>query len=447
MAALTRPPASREAARVLSAVLVLGCLTTGAAVGNGPDSGALLTAFAERLRAEPPGEDLRRVALQQEAEAAAMTAKLTIRQSSSLAVDGSGALDLGLGASLAIPLYDPGGVANAALARHRLELARHNQASDRRARLEEFWRTLRLLAHLEEVEGVLGRYRSEMLDQVPGLSQLESGPLPLLGPTELSYLELAQAWSRARGERELLAGLVKQQAGLPDDAGLAQVGRPPAVTAPAAAGDCRTAGDEESRALLVLEEASLEVAARQADLEPVTVIDIAGDVSYSTGARGALNYRTARREQPWVAGVRVSLRTRLPRTLPLNGQLGIEWSESGLRQEFNLSWPPGPAVHFPDLEAARQEYARSAATQRITMERLSVAVEHAEGHLRLKEAVFDSARTEAEARAAGVAGPSHAALAQAQIALLSAQLELDLANLQLAFACGDEVDANLQPSG
>jgi hypothetical protein len=403
-----------------------------AAIG---EADRLLALFVERLSLEPEGEDVRLVAGDLASAEAWSVPAVRLRQSSTWhygTVNYGTVGEIGVGVTLTLPLLDPEGAAREELLARRLELARHNAAAERDRRAHEFLQTLRLLAHVEEVVEVMEEHRRGLDGFLPELTGLalrpDTGPLDL---QQLGYLELLQSLQRARGERTLLWKLVAARTGQERSPGSPfRLGRPSLPAVETAGTECRDGNEDARRAELVRRQAVAVAAAEAARQEAHISLDLSGDLRYRFPSDGT--------GEPWLADLRLSLRASLP---PLagarSGVLTLDASPTGIDQTTVLDWPSSTgAAKEAAGEGADLAHRRSLEEAELALSRALVARDDANSLLALRGTALASA--DARLVRAGVrAGPAELeAVSQARIALLNAELELDLALIALAEACG-----------
>jgi hypothetical protein len=400
----------------------------------------LLALFLERLSLEPEGEDVRIVEGDLASAEAWSVPAVRLRQSSAWnfgtvnygTVNYGTVGEIGVGVTLTLPLLDPEGAAREELLARRLELARHNAAAERDRRAHEFLRTLRLLAHVEEVVEVMEEHRRGLDGFLPELTGLalrpDTGPLD---GQQLGYLELLESLQRARGERTLLWELVASKSGVaPPSGGSFRLGRPSLPAAETAGTECRDGNEDARRAELVRRQAVAASAAEAARQEAHISLDLSGDLRYRFPSDGA--------GEPWLADLRLSLRASLPPFAGArSGVLTLDASPTGIDQTAVLDWPGSAgAMREAAGEGADMAHRRSLEEAELALSRALVARDDADSLVALRGAALAAA--DARLVRAGVrAGPAELeGVSQARIALLNAELELDLAVIALAEACG-----------
>lgn len=409
------------------------------------DAAKMLARFEEILAGEPAGEDYLRVAGDLEYQRRSHLPRIRLRQDSSWTFGGGAGL--GMGVVLAIPVHRPDSVFLRQLAEKRLELVEHNIQAERNRRLDEFRRTLRLLAHIEEAEELLAGHREELLLIRPEWRSLEQGrarddgrPLEenrgstAVSREQLAYLEIVQALARTRRERTLLLGLVAARLQLPESR-LAQVrvGRPPPRPGGdwlALAIDCETSNDEIERAELMLQEAQISRAADGASAQVRVDLDLSGDVTY----RPQSEFMPA-----WQAGLSASLRVELPASARVSGAVTVEGTPDSLSQELTLSWPRSPAPYAEGGGGeAELSYRKTIGEAKLAAVQARHALEDAGDTLRLRR--IELAGVNASSSRPGAArGPQVLSTrAQARLALLNAELQHDLAVMEVLQSCGAE---------
>lgn len=394
------------------------------------DAEALLRAFGERLSAEPAGEDTGLVALELARVRAAQRPRLSVRQSSDWTFGGEATI--GIGAAVTVPVLDPEAAAQELLVRQRLALAQHNDLAERQRRVYEFRRSLRLLAHVEEVVTALERHRRDLLALRPRSRDLEGTEpgVPLDGQ-DLGYLEVIQALERARSEHALLLELVSANVGIGVDR-LAEsvLGRPPmpGTELNASLEECKVAFDEARRAQLVRRTTSYSAALEASRTRANASLDLSGDLSYRPAAGSSPS---------WRGDLRLALRVALPSGGPMSGKVTLAVTPSGLGQELTVSWPVEHRARSAAGEDA--EYQRALDEARLAVLRAVAARDDAETRVALRRLTLRS-----ELSSAGGASASRLnAVAQARLALLNAELDFDLAVLDLAETCGRDAQARM----
>jgi hypothetical protein len=389
----------------------------------------LLAIFLELLWLEPEGEDVRLVAGDLESAGAWSTPAVRLRQSSSWNYGSDG--EIGVGVAIAVPLLDPQGAAQEELLANRLELARHNAAAEHDRRAHEFVRTLRLLAHVEEVVEVVEEHRRSLDVLRPELAGLTLQPAtaPLDGQ-QLGYLELLQSLRRARGERALLWQIVALKTGVAaPSGGPLRLGRPSLTRLDAAEEACREGNEDARRAELVRRQAVAAGAAEAARERTQLSLDLSGDLRYRFASTGV--------GEPWLADVRLSLRASLPPLAGARSGLTLDARPGGADQVATLDWSGSPAkIRETAGDEADLEQRRSLEEVELGLSRARVARDDATSLVGLRRAALVAA--EAALASPGVrVGPADLeALSRARIALLNAELEQDLAVIALAEACG-----------
>ena len=447
-------------------VILLGPGVLQASAAELIDAAILLQRFEQQLLSDSPPPDVRAIDRELGRLQAAKSPVVRVRQSSSWNFGEVAAL--GLGGSVSTRLSDPEVEAQEALMAQRLLLAQHNARSERRNRLREFRRTLRLLAHVEEVEALLAAHRSGLLAEHPewlalerevfgvygagtdlgtavrarqdrsgsdlataagGRSGARSAAPPRLEDAEIGYLEMLQALERTRGERYLLARAIEFRAGLqPLQLEGVEIGRPPPPAAGTPVLECgangATASDESVRAGLLLEEARLASHAEAARARPQVSLELSGSANYQTSQST---------RDHWRGDLRASLRVLLPATKGVSWEARVEAGAAGLSQELNLSWPSresGSQVRLPEAE---EDYLEALAEAGLAATRAQRALLDARGRQQLR--VLELSRAQALLASGGGAMRSVNAVAQAELALLNAQLEVDLARIEAAISC------------
>jgi hypothetical protein len=386
------------------------------------ETGLLLERFEERLAAELEGPDVAMLAAEVRRQGEELLPSLRARQSSQW--DFGGAAGLALGGSLSVPVVDPARQAQLSLALQRQRLARHNEQSSKRRRLEEFVRTLRLLAHLGEVEAILVEHRSGLLAARPDWERLTLDSQA--GPLEIGYLEVLRALRQTRSERRLLLELVATRLELEPDALIdARVDRP-AIGSAANGTSCDAGSDELIRAGLVLEESLLARKASAAMDDTAITLDLSADARYRSGPT----------VEPLAADLRLALRVELPPIGPTSADVRVELTAGGVAQLAELSWPARSAEI--EVEDPRREHRRSLAEVRLAELRAADAVEAGHELVKLRELVLHAAEDALE-QSAEPTMDQLAAWSQARLGLLNAQLERDLALLELSGPCSPEL--------
>jgi hypothetical protein len=396
-----------------------------------PLADRLLQLFLRRLSDEPESEDVGLVAAELERTRAAGRPGVRIRQSSSWPFDLGGRV--GLGVTLTVPLSDPEGTAQEDLLRWRLELALHNAHSERARQAHEFRRTLRLLAHLEEVVFVLDAYRPRLAESLPEPPSLAAAsPPPELDSRQIAFLEMEQGLQRARGELALLQELVALRTGLEVELlRSGRVGRPAGPAGPASESACLAGTDDSRRAELVLRQAEASTAAARARQEARVTLDLGGDVSYRFAPRGA--------GEQWQADLRLSLQASLPPVGGASPGLTLDGRSTGIDQQLTFDWPGPAASPVEPEDAAARRYRRSVEESRLAVSQAAAARDVAAARVALRRAVLVGMRAPLDPYAPPAdGGEPHElkASSQARLALLNAELELDLAEIDLAEACG-----------
>ncbi|MEX2543384.1 MAG: hypothetical protein WD314_16380 [Trueperaceae bacterium] len=416
------------------------------------DAASLLRTFSDRLNAEPASEDVGLVAQELARVRADRLPEVRVRQSSAWsfgesfgATAGSspggtpvGGGALGVGAAVTVPVLDPEAAAQELLLWERLVLAEHNDLAERQRRIYEFRRSLRLLAHVDEVAAVLERHQRELLALRPRWRALQgAGASTPPDGQYLGYLEVAQALERARRERALLVELVSGNVGIGVDrlAG-SMVGRPPlpGTEAIESLDECTVAFGEARRAQLVRQAASSSAAADASRGKTRASLDVSADLHYRPAAASAL---------AWQADLRLALRVALPAGGPTTGAVTLDVSPTGVGQALTLTWPakPGPLPATQSSDAREDaEYERSLSEARLTVLRAVAARDDAEGRVELRRLTLQSELSEVgEAEQPGRLN----SVARARLAVLNAELDLDLAVLNLAETCGLDAQARI----
>ena len=400
-------------------------------------SARLLALFEERILTAPTEGDVSAVSAELERLGASRLPRLRLAQRATWDLDELQAVSLS--ASVDWGISDPMAAAQRELTAQRLVLAQHNARFQREARIREFRRTLRLLAHLNEVETLLTHHRARLLTLRPRLRELEglvsasnvAGGGVHLDAQRLSYLEMVQALERTRRERELVQSIVAARVGL-DPADLAGValGRPPIPPIPpmgpeevGCLADKEYRSAETLRAQLVLKEARLARNVEETRAMPRVSLDLNGNARYAPTDPSS----------PWQADVRLALRVALPATSGVSTELAAEVTPSGFTEELSIGWPPAASESF-DMEAARQAYRQTLERSKLDALRSLKTLQDARDRLRLERAEFSSVSAAASAGELGYAN----AAAQAGIALLNAELEADLAAIEAAAYCSNE---------
>lgn len=453
-------PGSRTRAHLVRrsiSVLIVILLAPGilqAAATEPPDAAELLRRFEQQLLSDSPPADVLGISRELARLRAAKSPVLRLRQSSSW--NFGEVAGLGLGGSVSALLSDPEVEAQEALLAQRLLLAQHNARSERLDRLREFRRTLRLLAHLEEVEALLAGHRSRLLAQQPEWLALEREVFGVYGAgtdpatavdsgqdqsgaglatatrledAQLGYLEVVQALERARGERYLLTRAIEVRAGLePLQLEGVEIGRPPLPAAGPPTLECganeATASDEAIRAGLLLEEARLASRAEAARTLPQISLELSGTAYYQTS-------QSAR--DPWRGDLNASIRVLLPATDGASGEAQVGVGPAGLSQELALSWPPRGGEPQESALSAEADYLEALAEARLAAIRSQRSLLDARATLQLR--VLELSRAREVLASSGGDMRSVNAVAQAELALLNAQLEFDLARIEAAAGC------------
>ena len=395
------------------------------------NSARLLELFEERLLAAPSAGDVAAVTAELERLGESRLPRVRLAQRATWDFDELQAVSLS--ASVDWGVSDPMAAAQRELTAQRLVLAQHNERVQREARIREFRRTLRLLAHLNEVETLLTHHRTRLLTLRPRLRELEgldsardvAGGGVHLDAQRLSYLEMVQALERTRRERDLVQSIVAARVGLdPVDLAGAALGRPPVPPPGSNEVDCLADQEyrsaETQRAQLVLEEARLARKAEESRAMPKVSLDLNGNARYAPTDSSS----------PWQADVRLALRVALPAASGVNTELGAQVTPSGFTEEISIGWPPAAPVSF-DMDAAHQAYRQTLERSQLDALRSLKALQDARDRLRLARAEYSSVGALGPARELGDAN----AVAQAGIALLNAELEADLAAIEAAVYC------------
>lgn len=468
--------AKRLAAYLLNwrcpSILVLIMLAPGVpqvAAAEPPTAADLLHRFERQLLFDPPSADVVDIGRELARLRAAEVPVVRLQQSSSW--NFGEVADLGLGGTVTALLSHPEGEAQEALMAQRLLLARHNARSERRHRVREFRRMLRLLAHLEEVEALLAGLRSRLLARQPQWLRLERdlfgkqrfgidpatavharsdgsaaglATAARLADAQIGYLEAVQALERTRGERYVLARSIEVRAGLePLELEGVNLGRPP-LPAAGRALQCgvnesvneganeTVTSDETIRAGLLLEEARLATRAEAARTRPQVSLELSGSAHYRTSH----SVRDPR-SRDWRGDLSASLRVLLPATAGVSGEARLRAGPNGLNQELALNWPPrrSPRGSAPEESAAGAEadYREALAEARLAAIRAQRALLDARGRLKLR--VLELSRVRASLASSGGDLGSVKAAAQAELGLLNAQLEVDLARIEVGASC------------
>lgn len=424
-----RGAAGRISLLILAIVAMAGPLTR--ADGAQPmGAAALLELFDNRLQEESEGEDVTRVEADLAGLRAARQPNLRLRQS--IRWNYSGRPDLGLGFSLAVPLLDPEHLAREAQVEQRLLLARFNDQSQRQRRRIDFRRKLRLIAHLQEVEEVLAHHQRTLLERRPGLLELQRERSGVIDQEELAFLEIAQALASSERERQLLLEWVARQVGLTgEELAAAQIGRlPPAPAEELEHEACLGHNDQLQRAELVQRETLLAAQAEAAVAHTQVTLDLAGDLGYEGSASGIAP------DSAWRADLRLSLRFGLPNVAGLAPGLSLRASPADVSQEVTVQWPP-PAAARPDLLSGSERAYRQARDE-ARLEAMRAFGNWRDSADRAELRGLSVVRAEQALSAGGrTAVPAlEQAVAQAKLALLNAELERDLAALELDMLCG-----------
>ncbi|HEX7004278.1 MAG TPA: hypothetical protein VF168_08830 [Trueperaceae bacterium] len=401
-------------------------------------SARLIERFEQRLR-EAEGSDVTAIAAELERMRAAGSARLRFTQRSDW--EFGERLDLGFGASLSWSLLDPEAELQRALTAKRLELARHDQSSRRADLVREFERTLRLVVHLEAAEELLARHRQQLLESHPGWRSLDEVALGEsddegtsgrsqgsgLDAQRIGYLELEQALARTRRERSLLLLAVAEQAGVdPNELSTASFELPaaPAVDPEVCVLREPFETSETIRAELLLEESLLAQRLDDAVRLTQVTLDLSGNARHSGSSE-------ARRG--WSGNLRLALQVALPAGESVGSDLSLAITPGGLSQELSIGWP-APNVESPgSADEATSTYSRMVESARLDALRDLMVLYGARERLRLREAELAVARRASLGSASDLSLLNDAA--QAELALLNAQLELDLALMAVAAHC------------
>lgn len=420
------------------------------ASGRHPSAAELLADFERRLLDEASGADIERITLELERLEAAALPSLRFRQRA--AWDFGDLVELELGTTLTWEISDPQGDAQMALVAKRLELAKHHDGVQRSSRLREFQRSLRLLAHLEEVELLLSRHRRQLLALRPHWLGLErqlssfvsgSGPAEVagggrgrgtepgagFGAEQIAFLEVVQALERTRRERSLLLLSLARRTGFdPAELEPSPLGRPPLPEAAPLLAGCMENGsfetDETVRAELLFEEALLAVRADSARSQPKVTLELS--------ANG--RYRNSTFSRPLNADSRLALRVSLPAGSDASGQISLAATPAGLSQEANVAWPAATAATGDGTDAAARNHRHTRERARIDVLRRLAGLQEARDRFRLRRLELAVAKRSLDSRDGQI--ELLGASAQAELALLNAALEVDLALIEIASDCG-----------
>ncbi|MEX2534058.1 MAG: hypothetical protein WD273_00540 [Trueperaceae bacterium] len=388
----------------------------------------LLERFEERLLSEPGQEDVGMLERELERQELARQPSFSLRESSSW--DLGQVFEVGVGGSVSLPVSNPEAVAHLALGEQRLLLARFNANSQRSRRREEFLRSLRLLAHVEEVEALLVEHRRQLLKLRPEWSAVETDSFDIPDPARIGYLEMIQALARTRGERVLLAQSIAYGARV-DAARLAnmKVGRPALPHVPGELGiaECSHSSEEVRRVEFLLHEEQL---ASQVDASrglPKAQLDLSGGLRYATGVLG---------NQPWNGDFRLALRVVMPTATGVAAELDFDVRPDRLGQAFSLSWPRDVGPSRPPVGDPEEVHRGVLEESRLRAMRVSQTFRDASARRRLRELELMSAQVALTQMGAGQDPALLAARAQAELSLLNAELEVDLARIELTSICG-----------
>lgn len=414
-------------ATILLTGVLLGVLLSGQALtAPQPLAEKLLSLYEKRLAESYPGADVALLEGELKRAQAALGPRLRIREAAFVGFSTAAEIGVDLTGSLSFPLSDPEAVAHASLMRRRLELAEHDHAYERSRLLFDFRRTLRLAAHFEKVVAVLVENRREMLSLRPEWRALErSGELSYLSGRELEYLEFVDALARARGELELLVGSLSASTGV-REAVLEKAGIGPLPAGgpfePDNGPTCANGGVAMRRVRLVHRENLADEGVEAARRLPSVRLDLDADIGFDAGASAPLR-----------AEVQVGLQVALPAAAALAGAaplVTLAADPARLSQEVALSWP-GPAFtsEMERIGEADRAFRRSALSVGLATRRLVASQAAAEAALRLRKLALRSLEN-------GSFDPELlVALARARLTVLDAELELDLATLELWQAC------------
>lgn len=442
MRARAVPRRAARTGRGRSTLVVVGfLLSCHALTARAPLAEELLRLYEQRLAADRLGGDVVLLEGELKRARAALEPTLRIRQGASVGFTAGPALAADLAASLSIPLSDPEAVAHASLMQRRLELAEHDHAFERSRRLFDFRRTLRLAAHFEEVGGVLDDNRRKLLSLRPEWRELEQVTgISRLSSEELGYLELVDALVRARAELQLLLGSISASTGVREavleTAGIGRLPpRRPFTDSDASA--CLTEGTAMRRARLVHLENGAGAATEISRRLPSVRLDLTADVGFDAAAF-----------EPLRAGAQAALQVALPPSPAMAGAAPL-WTVTAdterISQEASLSWPaPASEIEPERAGSVDRTFRQAVLDAELGIRRLVASRAAAEATLRLRRLALHSLDSRSGSGAMtgeppGMTEPFDVgllvAVARARLAVLEAELDLDLAALELLQSC------------